>query len=329
MRISEFDFHLPKQAIAQEPVKPRDHSRLMFLKRRNNAIDHFYFYHLPTLLRPGDVLVLNNTKVFPARLIGTKESGGKIEVFLLKAMAGKSWQVMLGGRRKTVGMEIYFSPRLSGRIMKHLSDTTWEVRFTLTKTQLMAELEKIGHVPVPPYIKKPASKRNYQTLFAERVGSVAAPTAGFHFTAKTFRDLEKRGVKIEYVTLHVGLGTFAPVKTERIEDHHIHSEWAEISEPVVRRLRRAKKAGQRIIPVGTTSLRTLEAFTQKNGVLRAGKKWVDIFIYPGYRFRMADALITNFHTPRSTLLMLVSAFAGTEFISRAYYAALEHHYRFY
>lgn len=335
MKLKEFDYKLPKNLIAQEPINPRDHSRLLILSKKTGRIEHRHFFNLPDYLKPGDVLVLNDTKVFPARLIGKKiESGGKIEIFLLKKISLNLWRCLAGGKRKKEGLEIVFSRKLSGELVKDNQDGTWNIKFNKLGKEFFKIIEKIGQVPLPPYIKRPEKitgvrdLKNYQTVYADerKANSVAAPTAGFHFTPALLKKIKDKGVKIEYITLHVGLGTFAPVKVENIKKHKMHSEWVEVKNSTLKRLKEAKKSGAKIIAVGTTSVRTLEAvWDNKEGF----KGWVDIFIYPGYRYKAVDAMITNFHLPQSTLLMLVSAFAGKEKIDKAYEQAIKKKYRFF
>jgi len=364
MKLSEFDYDLPKKLIAQEPIKPRDHSRLLLLNRRgttNSAhanekkdgckIEHRYFYNIINYLQAGDVLVLNNSKVFPARLIGRKPTGGKIEVFLLHRMKGKSWQCLIGGRGAKVGLEVEFKQGLRCKIIRNNNDSTWEVAFNQPYKDIMETVAKIGLTPLPPYIKrvkrKLADNKNYQTIYADdkKVGSAAAPTAGFHFTPALIKKLKKKGVQFEYVTLHVGLGTFAPVKTDNIKKHKMHSEWFAVDKKTIGHICLAKSEGRRIIAVGTTSVRVLETMAheflnfqifkfsnkirQSSIVNRHFSAWTGIFIYPGYKFKIVDALITNFHLPKSTLLMLVSAFATKKNIKKAYREAIKKKYRFF
>lgn len=336
MKLSDFNYHLPQELIAQNPISPRDHSKLMVLDRTNKTISHRHFYDIVDYLKSGDVLVLNNTKVFPARLFGRREgSGGKVEVFLLQDLGQGSWQALIGNRRKTTGQIIVFAKGWECRIIKRIDESVWQVKFNRQGLALEKLIEKLGKTPIPPYIKYQNSgtalKKHYQTVFAKVRGSVAAPTAGFHFTKNLLNKLKKKGVQIEYITLHVGLGTFAPVKVNNIKKHHMHSELASIDKKTAERLNRAKQEGRGIIAVGTTSARTLEAFSQKsqNSKLAAGQCWTDIFIYPGYKFKFIDALITNFHLPKSTLLMLISAFAGRQYVFRAYQEAIKKKYRFY
>ena len=343
MHTADFDYHLPPELIAQKPVRPRDRSRLLLLNKQSGKIEHQHFFNIIDQLRAGDVLVLNNSKVFPARLLGHKQAtGGGVEIFLHKKIKSAEWECLVGGRVK-VGLKIEFAKSaLVATILKDNADGTWQVGFNLTGDRFWQAIERIGLVPLPPYIKRDhktaSDSRNYQTVFADphKVGSAAAPTAGLHFTTALLKKIKAKGVKIVTVTLHVGLGTFAPVKTEKITEHKMHSEFAEISARTARTILAAKKAGNRVIAVGTTSCRTLEAadwqkFTAqyKAGKLRPQAFWTEIFIYPGYKFRVVDALITNFHLPKSTLLMLVSALAGKSHIDAAYDQAVSGGYRFF
>lgn len=355
MKLSLFDYHLPHELIAQKPIRPRDHSRLFVYHKKQNKIQHKYFYNLPEFLKTGDVLVLNNSKVFPARLNGKKITGGKIEIFLLKPEDHRSdlgnplgqtygkqqniWEVMIGGKIKNTQEKITITKKLFCTPIKKNSDNTWLVKFNLSGNQFWQQVEKYGQTPLPPYIKTKSNLKKYQTVYAKIKGSVAAPTAGFHFTKSLLNKLKKQGVQIEYVTLHVGFGTFAPVKTNDITKHNMHAELGEIDSTTAARLNQAKRQGRRIIAVGTTSTRTLESFCnsinrQHIFTLKPGKKWTDIFIYPGYEFKFVDALITNFHLPKSTLLMLLAAFLGNKKIGikilhRLYKIAIQKKYRFY
>ncbi len=333
MKLSEFDFNLPKNLIAQKPASPRDASRLMVLNREKQLIFHDRFYNLEKYLRRGDVLVLNNSKVLPARLIGRKKTGGKVEILLLRQISSAGWECLVGFVPvvKQVGLKIKFSHGLDGEILKRVGDTA-VIKFNLSGAKLMEQILKIGQPPTPPYIKVKGQnlkvKSWYQTVYAKCLGSVAAPTAGMHFTKKLLAKLKKMGVQIEYVTLHVGLGTFQPVKVDDITKHKIHSEYFELDKKTAERLNDAKRNGQRIIACGTTTVRVLESCVQ-NGKLRAKNSETNIFIYPGYKFKFIDALLTNFHVPKSTLIMLVAAFAGKKFVDRAYQAAIQKKYRFY
>jgi len=370
MHLKDFDYCLPKELIAQEPMKPRDHSRLLVLapssfrvwKYEGQAdfkIEHKHFYNIVDYLKKGDVLVLNNSKVFPARLTGKKtETGGKIEVFLLKK--GENWQCLVGGKVRRAGQAVEFSKNFQAEILKDNRDGTWEVKFNLTGDKFWQAVHKYGQMPLPPYVKKLEvrskklgrdDKKSYQTVYADekKLGSVAAPTAGFHFTKGLLAKLKNKGVQIEYVTLHVGLGTFAPVKVDDIAKHKMHSEFVEISGKTLKNIFKAKAEGRRIIAVGTTSVRTLEAVASKFSIFNfqfpnnfqfsisnsqfnisnSISFWTDIFIYPGYKFKVVDGMITNFHLPKSTLLMLVSAMAGQQNILSAYQEAIKKKYRFY
>jgi len=343
MNLSDFDYKLPKELIAQKPIKPRDHSRLLVLNKENGKIEHKYFYNLDKYFKKGDILVLNNTKVFPARLIGKKESGAKMEIFLHKFKEKNIWQCLVGGKKAQNNLLIIFNKKLNCRLLKNNKDGTWNVEFNMSYKDLMKEVKKIGKTPLPPYIKRKEDnelskkdKVNYQTIYAHRkkVGSVAAPTAGLHFTPELMKTLRKKGVQFEYITLHVGLGTFAPVKTENIKEHQMHEEYVEISKKTINNIYQAKKKGKRIIAVGTTSVRSLESAFQsfkktKLKTFPEFKTWTNIFIYPGYKFNIVDAIITNFHLPKSTLLMLVQAFAGKNNINQAYQKAIQKKYRFF
>ncbi|MEA1963168.1 MAG: tRNA preQ1(34) S-adenosylmethionine ribosyltransferase-isomerase QueA [Patescibacteria group bacterium] len=349
MKLSDFDYDLPKELIAQKPTTPRDHSRLLLLKKTSGEIIHKHFYDIADYFKKRDVLVVNNSKVMPARLIGKKETGGKMEVFLHRFIKKNNWQCLIGGRGARQGLKIFFSENLKCKILKNNNDGTWEIEFNLGYGEMMKIVEKIGQVPLPRYIHRhrmPASlqasdvcgvndKKNYQTVYADdsKLGSVAAPTAGLHFTPELLRKLKDKGVQIEYITLHVGLGTFAPVKIDDITRHKMHAEFVEISSGTLKNLRKTVNENRRIIAVGTTSTRTLEAFSEiiQNSKFKIQNysSWVDIFIYPGYKFKIIDAMITNFHLPKSTLLMLVSALAGKENIDKAYKIAIKNKYRFY
>jgi S-adenosylmethionine:tRNA ribosyltransferase-isomerase len=338
--LSEFDYSLPPALIAQEPEHPRDHARLLCLDRRSGVISHSRFDRLPDILKSGDVLVINDSRVFPARLFGRKEgSGGRMEIFLHQFKSGKRWECLVGGRAH-VGLKIIFASSLIATLLVDQGDGTWLVEFNFGGDKFRRVLEKIGLMPLPPYIKAGASQRldraRYQTVYAEikHRGSVAAPTAGLHFTKRLLSRLRAQGVKIAPVTLHVGLGTFASVKSEDIRQHQMHAELASVNRKTAKILATAKKDGRRIIAVGTTSCRVLESYGQAlaAGRLSLGEtyhEWTNIFIYPSYRFIMVDALITNFHLPKSSLLMLVSALAGQEAISTAYQEAIASKYRFY
>ncbi|PWB38880.1 MAG: tRNA preQ1(34) S-adenosylmethionine ribosyltransferase-isomerase QueA [Parcubacteria group bacterium] len=331
MQIKLFDYKLPDGRIAQKPVSPRDHSRLLFLNKKNGQISHCHFYDLPEILQPGDVLVLNETKVFPARLIGRKNSGGKVELFLLKPLKNGLWQCLIGGRRLRAGQTILFAKGLKAELVSGVNTKIKIVKFNYKNSKLNTLIAQLGHTPLPPYIKTPDSqkiRKSYQTVFAKTSGSVAAPTAGLHFTPQLLKKLKSQGVKIFKITLHVGWGTFAPVSVSDITKHQIHREWVSISPAAARALNLLKKQGRRIIAVGTTTTRALEAMT-RNKKLISGEQDVDIYIYPGYKFKFINSLITNFHLPQSSLLFLVCALAGQKNILRAYNIAVRRKYRFY
>ncbi len=400
----DFDYNLPKNLIAQEPIKPRDNSRLLVLRRTapkallalpcfaggnaNRAlgavIKHSHFYDIVDYVKKGDVLVLNNSKVFPARLIGKKkETGGKIEVFLtspptpllnrrgeprrekgggnefpsclggvgggidrraeLKGRGNEVWQCLLGGRGAKEGLEIKLGRGLECEVLKNNNDGTWEIKFNKRGKEMMEIVHKIGKMPLPPYIDRKSDfgnrisdKKDYQTVYADdnKIGSVAAPTAGFHFTPALIKKLKAKGAQFEYITLHVGLGTFSPVKVDDITKHKMHSELVEVKKDVIKRIIKAKKEKRRIIAIGTTSVRTLEGLVAEQlgkplSQISNFKLPISTFIYPGYKFKVVDAMITNFHLPKSTLLMLVSALAGKLNIDKAYKIAVSKKYRFY
>ena len=332
MKLSLFDYNLPKSLIAQKQIKPRDHSRLLILDRTSHKIVHKHFYDLPDFLTANDVLVLNETKVFPARLYGQKKSGGRVEVLLVEKINPSAWQAMIGGRNLKVGNRIYFTRNLVAEIIKDIDGKTKEIKFNKSGKALGKIIEQIGHTPLPPYIRVKDTakiKKDYQTIYAKSLGSAAAPTAGLHFTKSILDKLAKKKIKIFKVTLHVGLGTFAPVEVEDITKHKIHHEWANIDSATAKELNVFKKAGKNIVAVGTTSARVLEAFSSSNGRLKSGARWVDIYIYPGYQWRFVDDLITNFHLPKSSLLFMVSALAGREFILKVYQKAIKLKYRFF
>ena len=332
--LSDFDYSLPAELIAQEPVNPRDAARLLIINKTNKKLEHKKFSDIVDYLEKGDVLVVNDSKVFPARLFGHKKNtGGAVEVFLHKKITENTWECLLGGRVNE-GLVIELAPNFEAVIKTNNLDGTWQVEFNKTGANFFTAISKIGHLPLPPYIKRPKDqkedKRNYQTVYAsaEKVGSVAAPTAGLHFTPRLLKKIKEKGVLIERVTLHVGLGTFSSVKTENILNHKMHSEFVEIDKSTAFRLKKAKKLNKRIIAVGTTSARTLESWGRA-GFPDKYSAWTDIFIYPGYKFTVATALITNFHLPKSTLLMLVSALAGKKLTEQAYLVAVNDKYRFF
>lgn len=327
MLTEDFNYFLPKNLIAQKPIRPRDHSRLMILNREKKSISHDFFYNLTKYLNPGDILVNNNSKVIPARLMGEKTTKGKIECLLLKRINKDTYEVMIKGKVKR-DQEIKFKKGLKGKIIEKTSEQTWLIKFNLSATRLDKKIDKTGLTPTPPYIKRISNLKEYQTVWAKNNGSAAAPTAGFHFTKSLIKKIEKQNIQIKSITLHVGLGTFQPIRAERIENHKIHSEWAKISPQTANFLNKTKKNKQKIVAIGTTTTRALESFNN-NGVIESGEKWVKNFIYPGYQFKSIDALITNFHLPKSSLLIMVSAFANKNFIDKAYQEAIKEKYRFY
>ena len=331
MNKSDFDFYLPEELIAQTPLEKRDNSRLLHLDKNTGKIEHKHFYDIKQYVRPGDCLVLNDSRVLPARLIGTRPTGGAVELVLLKDLGDNCWECLSRPGRKTKpGQELIFG---NGELTAVVQDLTQGgnriVKFDY-KGIFLEILERLGKMPLPPYIKEELQdSERYQTVYSKELGSAAAPTAGLHFTKELLSEIEDMGVSICCVTLHVGLGTFRPVKSENIEDHDMHSEFCIIPEDTAKTVNDTKKAGGRVIAVGTTSCRTLESFTTDDGVLQATSGWTNIFIYPGYTFKCIDALITNFHLPESTLIMLVSALAGRECILNAYKTAVNEKYRFF
>ncbi len=332
MKLSEFDFDLPEELIAQHPVKKRDTSRLMVVDRETGSIEHKHFYDIVDYLKPGDVLVRNNTKVIPARLFGIKEeTNGNVEVLLLKELKKDTWECLCGNARIVkMNTVISFGEGLLKAKCIEIKDEGIRV-FEMIYDGIFYEiLDQLGTMPLPPYIKeKLADKDRYQTVYAKIEGSAAAPTAGLHFTDEINQKIIDKGVTILEVTLHVGLGTFRPVKVDNVLEHHMHSEYYMIEPDVADALNKAKAEGRRIIAVGTTSTRTLEANMQKYGKFTATHENTDIFIYPGYQYKAIDCLITNFHLPKSTLLMLISAFASKELIFKAYHEAIQEKYRFF
>lgn len=332
MDLHDFYYELPRELIAQDPLEDRSGSRLLVLNRSTGETEHHIFREIREYLRPGDCLVVNDTKVIPARLIGSREgTGAKIEVLLLKRRADDVWETLVKpGKKARPGAKLCFGDGLlRGEVLEVVEDGNRLIRFTYEG--IFEEiLDRLGQMPLPPYITHRLKDRNrYQTVYAKHDGSAAAPTAGLHFTPELLDEIRKKGVQIAHVTLHVGLGTFRPVKVEAIEDHHMHSEFYVVEEEQARIINETRAGGGRIIAVGTTSCRTLESAADEDGVLRAGSGWTDIFIYPGYEFRLTDCLITNFHLPESTLLMLVSALAGRERILKAYEEAVKERYRFF
>ena len=331
MKTSDFDFQLPEELIAQTPLERRDASRLLTLDRESGAVGHHHFYDLPRFLRPGDCLVLNDSRVLPARLIGHRPTGGACEVLLLVDKGGDLWECLVRpGRKLKPGAQVIFGDgQLTATVEEELNDGKRAVRFHYQGIFLEI-LEQLGRMPLPPYIKAELQdQERYQTVYSKVVGSAAAPTAGLHFTPELLEQVREMGVKVCYVTLHVGLGTFRPVKAEEITDHEMHSEFCQISQETADIINETKRNGGRVICVGTTSCRTVESFAAEDGTMSERSGWTSIFIYPGYKFKVLDALITNFHLPQSTLIMLVSALAGRESILAAYETAVRERYRFF
>ena len=326
MKLSDFDYKLPKELIAQKPVRPRDHSRLMVLFKKNKTIKHDYFYNLGQYLKETDILVINDSKVIPAKIVGKKETGGKTEILLLKQIKDNLWEALVKKGKENKIVKI--APGFELKILERVENGIWRIKFNLSNKKLEQALNSFGKAPVPPYIKRVSNLKEYQTVYAKVKGSVAAPTAGFHFTKNLINKLKKQNIKFESITLHVGLGTFLPVREENIKKHKMHPEWVEIKKETSKKLNQAKKNNQRIIAVGTTTVRALESFCV-NKELSFGSKEVSLFIYPGYKFKFIDGMITNFHLPKSTLLMLVCAFASRDFIFKAYKEAIKKKYRFY
>lgn len=332
MKVSDFNYNLPKELIAQVPIKNRDQSRLMVLDRANKKIEHKIFKDIIDYLQPGDCLVRNNTKVIPARLYGVKEeTGANVEFLLLKRVDGDIWEVMVKpGKKLMPGVRVEFgNGLLKAEILEKLEDGNRKVKFEYNGI-FNEILNEIGLMPLPPYIhEKLKEKDRYQTVYAKYEGSAAAPTAGLHFTDELFEKLKEKGVEVANVTLHVGIGTFRPVKVENIEEHDMHSEHFYIKSEDAEKINKAKREGHRVIAVGTTSCRVLESIADENGYVKEVEGDTNIFIYPGYKFKCLDALITNFHLPESTLIMLVSALAGKDFIMKAYEEAVKEQYKFF
>ena len=331
MKTSDFNYDLPEELIAQTPLERRDGSRLMHLNRETGAVEHRHFYDLPEYLRPGDCLVLNDSRVLPARLIGRRETGGAVEVLLLRDRGEGVWECLTRPGRKTQpGTKLSFGEgELTATVVDAIEDGNKLIKFHYEGIFLEV-LERLGKMPLPPYIKTELEdQERYQTVYSREVGSAAAPTAGLHFTPELLEKIAAEGVRVCYLTLHVGLGTFRPVKADNIEDHEMHSEYCIVPDETAKIVTETKKAGGRVVCVGTTSCRTIESFANEDGTLDPKSGWTDIFIYPGYRFKCMDALVTNFHLPESTLIMLVSAFAGREHVLAAYEEAVRERYRFF
>ncbi len=325
MKASDFDYYLPEEQIAYHPVPQRQNSKLLLLDKNGGKISHRNFYELPDFLNPGDLLVLNNTKVIPARLYGKRASGKEIEILLVKKIDATKWECLVKNPKDN--LEVIFNEGVSGKL--HLSEEgDWVIQFDENARKY---LDLYGKMPLPPYIKREpcdADKISYQTVYAKNEGAIAAPTAGLHFTRELLDKIKSKGVEIEYVTLHVGIGTFKPVKVENIKDHKMHEEYISVPVSAASAVNKAKAEGRRVIAVGTTVVRTLESSVNEDGEVVSRSGQTDLFILPGFKFKAVDALITNFHLPCSTLLMLVSAFSRREYIFRAYDEAREHNYRF-
>ena len=331
MKTHDFYYDLPEELIAQTPLERRDSSRLLVLHKEDGSVEHRHFHDIVDYLRPGDCLVLNNSRVLPARLLGRRATGGAVEVLLLRDLGDGIWECLTKPGRKTpVGAELSFGEGLlTATVVEAKEDGNKLVQFHYEGIFLEI-LERLGKMPLPPYIKEELQdQERYQTVYSKINGSAAAPTAGLHFTKELLQSINDKGVSIAYVTLHVGLGTFRPVKAEEITDHHMHAEFCMLDDETAALLNRTRASGGRIVCVGTTSCRTLESLADENGRFEAKSAWTEIFIYPGYRFRAMDALITNFHLPESTLIMLVSAFAGYDNTMRAYEIAVKERYRFF
>lgn len=331
MDVADFNYDLPEELIAQTPIEKRDESRLMVLSRNNHTIEHRIFKDIINFLKPGDVLVRNNTKVLPARIYGKKDTGANVEFLLLNRIEGDVWEVMVRpGRKLLPGVEVTFGDGLlKATVLDVLEGGNRKVKFKYEGI-FNEILDKIGLMPLPPYIHETLKEKNrYQTVYAKYEGSAAAPTAGLHFTNELLEEISKKGIEIANVTLHVGIGTFRPVKVEKLEDHNMHSEHYYIKKEDAEKINKAKLEGRRVIAVGTTSCRVLESVANEEGIVKAQEGDTNIFIYPGYKFKCIDALITNFHLPESTLIMLVSAFAGRDYIINAYEEAVKEKYRFF
>ena len=331
MKTHDFWYELPEELIAQTPLEQRDASRLLVLDRVSGDINHRHFYDVIDYLKPGDCLVMNDSRVLPARLLGHRPTGGAVEVLLLRDLGDKKWECLCKpGRKMQPGNEVIFGDgELTATVLEVREDGNRVVEFHYEGIFLEV-LERLGKMPLPPYIKAELSNQErYQTVYSKEVGSAAAPTAGLHWTPELLEKAREKGVKLAFVTLHVGLGTFRPVKAEEISEHHMHAELCMLSQETADILNETKRAGGRVICVGTTSCRTLESLVNEDGTFEAKSKWTDIFIFPGYTFKAMDGLITNFHLPESTLVMLVSAFAGREHVLAAYEEAVRERYRFF
>ncbi len=331
MKTHDFWYHLPEELIAQTPLAQRDASRLLVLDRKNGRVEHKHFYDILDYLHPGDCLVMNDSRVLPARLLGNRPTGGAVELLLLKDLGDKRWECLAKpGRKLLAGQDVVFGDgKLTATVIEVKDDGNRIVEFHYEGIFLEV-LEQLGKMPLPPYIKEELQDRErYQTVYSRETGSAAAPTAGLHFTNELLDQIRQKGINTAFITLHVGLGTFRPVKAEDIGDHHMHAELCMINKETADLLNKTKRAGGRIICVGTTSCRTLESLVNEDGSFEERSKWTEIFIYPGYQFKAMNGLITNFHLPESTLVMLVSAFAGRENVLNAYEQAVQERYRFF
>ena len=331
MKTSDFFYNLPEELIAQTPLEKRDTSRLLKLDRATGAVEHHHFYDIIDFLQPGDCLVMNDSRVLPARLLGHRPTGGAVEVLLLRDLGNKKWECLCKpGRKMQVGNQVIFGNGELTATVVEVQETGNRVVEFHYEGIFLEVLERLGKMPLPPYIKEELQdQERYQTVYSKAVGSAAAPTAGLHWTPELLDKVRGKGVKTAFVTLHVGLGTFRPVKADNIHDHHMHAELCMISQETADILNETKKSGGRVICVGTTSCRTLESLVNEDGSFEAKSRWTEIFIYPGYTFKAMDGLITNFHLPESTLVMLVSAFAGRENVLAAYEEAVRQRYRFF
>lgn len=330
--LASYDYMLPSERIAQHPVHPRDSSKLLVVGRDGELIEE-HFFSVTKHLLPGDLLVVNDTRVFPARLLGRRETGGAVELLLLENISQNRWKVLVRpGRRIRRGMVIKFGDELSAVIEEKLTDGTRIAKFPISGEEFWLVLDEVGHTPLPHYIRrddKPSDRERYQTVYARERGAVAAPTAGLHFTEKLLNKIKNMGVELVPITLHIGWGTFKPIEVGDIREHKMHREFYSISKNAAQKLNAALNDGRRIIAVGTTTTRALESAAKSSTLINPHSRWTDLYIYPGYKFKVVDAMITNFHLPRSSLLVMVSAFAGIERIMRAYQYALSHNFRFY
>ncbi len=332
MKTSDFYYDLPEELIAQTPVEPRDSSRMLVMDRKTGALEHRHFYDITDYLNEGDCLIVNDSRVLPARIFGTKEgTGAQVEFLLLRQIENKRWETLTKpGKKAKIGTKFIFGDGLMTAVVTDVTDEGNRIVDFECEDSIYEVLDKLGQMPLPPYIhEKLKDKERYQTVYSRELGSAAAPTAGLHFTKELMEKVRAKGVNIGYVTLHVGLGTFRPVKVDDVTKHHMHSEHYEIPEETARLINETKRNGKRVIAVGTTSCRTLESVAKKEGCVCPSEGWTDIFIYPGFEFRVLDGLITNFHLPESTLIMLVSAFAGFDNVMNAYKTAVEERYRFF